>query len=384
MPRPRAAWRASKVTPDSYQSGAINVTDPGATSPYYWSILDGTLPTGLSLDAETGTISGTPTAGGTTSVTAGVTDAFGDTGSAQLTFEIETPPAFSSAKQRHGALWDCLHIPRDHHDKRDPAITSASGSSLPSGVNVDHNGNGTAALRDVLGGRGDQHLQHSGGERDSQRGPALPPGSDVKTAQVSLKFTGSITYVNSGSLTSGGFTVAPATGTITSVSGTGTIRGLKGGSATIKVAIEREPEIFSGVRGMFYVGYISVDDPGAHLNTVALVLIPTLTRVGSNGVSGVASGSTTPRVSSPEPPKSFRTYSPMPRLGPTPDSRSKTPSRLAMARSSSKRSSHATSPGPGDPWRPRVSTFHSPSVRSSSSTVTAESSMKRRITTCSR
>ena len=57
----------------------------------------------------------------------------------------------------------------------------------------------------------------------------------VTTAQVSLKFTGSISYENSGSLTSGGFTVSPATGTITSVTGTGTIPGLKGGFATVKV-----------------------------------------------------------------------------------------------------------------------------------------------------
>ena len=54
--------------------------------------------------------------------------------------------------------------------------------------------------------------------------------------------------------------------------------------------IEREPEFVSGCMGKFYVGYISVDDPGAHLDTVALVLSADLTRVGSNGVSGVAYG----------------------------------------------------------------------------------------------
>ncbi len=107
------------------------------------------------------------------------------------------------------------------------------------------------------------------------------------TAGVSLKFTGSLTYVNSGSLTSGGFTVNPVTGTIASVSGTGTIPGLKGGSATIKVAIQRESLPFLG---WFYAGYVSVCDPGAHLNTVALVSTPSLTRVGINGVSGIGYG----------------------------------------------------------------------------------------------
>ena len=107
------------------------------------------------------------------------------------------------------------------------------------------------------------------------------------TAEVSLKFTGSITYVNSGSLTSGGFTVSPATGTITSVSGTGTIPGLKGGSATVKVSVRREWVPFLG---WLYAGYVSVSDPGAHLNTVALLLTPILTRVGTSGVSGVGYG----------------------------------------------------------------------------------------------
>ena len=107
------------------------------------------------------------------------------------------------------------------------------------------------------------------------------------TAEVSLKFTGSITYVNSGSLSSGGFTVSPATGTITSVSGTGTIAGLKGGSATIKVAVQREWLPFLG---WFYAGYVSVSDPEAHLNTVAVVLTPSLTRVGTSGVSGLGYG----------------------------------------------------------------------------------------------
>jgi hypothetical protein len=107
------------------------------------------------------------------------------------------------------------------------------------------------------------------------------------TAEVSLKFTGSVTYVNSGSLTSGGFTTSPATGTITSVTGTGTIPGLKGGSATVKVSVQRDPVPFLG---WFYSGYVSVTNPGAHLNAVALVLTPILTGVGSSGVSGVGYG----------------------------------------------------------------------------------------------
>jgi hypothetical protein len=62
----------------------------------------------------------------------------------------------------------------------------------------------------------------------------------------------------------------------------GTIHGLKGGLATIKVNVQ--VDLFG-----LSIGTISVNDPGARLSTIALV-VSNLTPNGTNGVSGTAYG----------------------------------------------------------------------------------------------
>jgi hypothetical protein len=57
-----------------------------------WAITSGNLPTGLSLDPDTGAISGTPTSAGLFSFIAQVTDSNGATGNRQLEIFIATTP----------------------------------------------------------------------------------------------------------------------------------------------------------------------------------------------------------------------------------------------------------------------------------------------------
>jgi hypothetical protein len=85
----------SEVTPltiatSSLPSGMVGssysqtLTASGGTAPYTWSILSGSLPTGLNINASSGTISGTPTIDGTWNFTAQVIDVASDTATKDL------------------------------------------------------------------------------------------------------------------------------------------------------------------------------------------------------------------------------------------------------------------------------------------------------------
>jgi len=85
---------ALTITTTSLPAGTISVfysqalTATGGTTPYTWSIQSGSLPAGLSLVASTGVISGTPTATGTSSFTAKVTDSVSATATKALSIVI--------------------------------------------------------------------------------------------------------------------------------------------------------------------------------------------------------------------------------------------------------------------------------------------------------
>lgn len=72
------------LAPESLPDGAVGVAYPpttisasGGSAPYAYAISDGSLPQGLSLDARSGVLSGTPLAAGTAEFAVGATDAHG-------------------------------------------------------------------------------------------------------------------------------------------------------------------------------------------------------------------------------------------------------------------------------------------------------------------
>lgn len=76
----------ANVTQDNAASRTVSAT--GGVTPYTWSVLSGSLPTGMTLDANTGVISGTPTTVQTASFTIRVTDANSSTDDQALTLDV--------------------------------------------------------------------------------------------------------------------------------------------------------------------------------------------------------------------------------------------------------------------------------------------------------
>ena len=85
--------------PGGTQNAAYNssLTATGGTLPYTWSITSGTLPTGLTLTASTGAISGTPSGTGTSNFTVQVSDANSLKATKALTLTVVAPPTVSTA-----------------------------------------------------------------------------------------------------------------------------------------------------------------------------------------------------------------------------------------------------------------------------------------------
>jgi hypothetical protein len=83
-------------TIDAYYSKTLAAT--GGSTPYTWSLVSGSLASGLSVSSS-GVISGTPTVGGTSSFTVRVTDAIGSSSDKALSLTITVPLQITTTSQ---------------------------------------------------------------------------------------------------------------------------------------------------------------------------------------------------------------------------------------------------------------------------------------------
>jgi hypothetical protein len=102
---------ALSVTTTSLPSGRVGdsylqtLAASGGTSPYTWSILQGgSLPAGLTLDAATGRIAGTPTTAGSSAFQVQVTDAQGRTASRSLSITVSAAISITTTSIPNGVV----------------------------------------------------------------------------------------------------------------------------------------------------------------------------------------------------------------------------------------------------------------------------------------
>jgi lysophospholipase L1-like esterase len=114
----------------------------GGTQPVSWKLETGTLPTGVSLDSETGTISGTPSGAGKTTVTVGGTDSAEPAQSTTATLTLTTlaesePLALIAPEPPAGKAGEYYGLALNSTGGVAPISWTVSAGTLPDGLTLD-------------------------------------------------------------------------------------------------------------------------------------------------------------------------------------------------------------------------------------------------------
>ena len=123
---------------DGYLSTVYSQTlaATGGTTQYTWSITSGTLPTGLSLAASTGVISGTPTVATSGTITAQVKDATNATATKSLTITTYTLPTISTSSLASGTVGTAYSVTLAATGGKTAYTWSISSGTLPAGLSL--------------------------------------------------------------------------------------------------------------------------------------------------------------------------------------------------------------------------------------------------------
>jgi serine protease len=142
-PPPPPPPPAPTVTTTSLPGGQVDVPysqtveATGGTPPYSWSLAAGTLPAGLSLDADTGAVSGTPTAAGTFEFTVQATDDAAQFDTQELSIEVRPAPEVTTASLPGGEVGVPYSQTVSATGGAPPYAWSLAAGTLPAGLALD-------------------------------------------------------------------------------------------------------------------------------------------------------------------------------------------------------------------------------------------------------
>ncbi|MFC4589263.1 fibronectin type III domain-containing protein [Sphaerisporangium corydalis] len=112
------------------------LTFSGGTGPYVWSVSAGTLPPGITLNASTGLLSGTPTTGGSSSFTVRLVDANNQSDTRAATIVIAASPTLTFAPPPAGQVGAPYSDQLTFSGGTGPYVWSVSAGSLPPGITL--------------------------------------------------------------------------------------------------------------------------------------------------------------------------------------------------------------------------------------------------------